>query len=79
MFIVADLASLNLIKIYHVVQELYEHFTNLLRTDGRTRIVIIVQTQGSCNYTLMACRIGNVTVWSPPIVSVLHPFFMISR
>ena len=37
----------NLIKMYHVVPELSAF--HLLLTDRRTHIVIIVQTQGSCN------------------------------
>ena len=46
----------NVIKIYYVVNS-YEHFHELLqcngRTSGRTQIVIIVQTQGSCNSSIL--------------------------
>ena len=43
----------NVIKIYYVVKN-YEHFHELL-TDGRvnTHIVIIVQTKGSYNSTIL--------------------------
>ena len=36
----------------------YEHFHYLL-TDGRTDIVIIVQTQGLCNILLASQWLGN--------------------
>ena len=44
----------NAIKVYHVVQELRTFsLTGNRRTDGRTHIVIIVQTQGSCNILIV--------------------------
>ena len=39
----------NLIKIYHVVQKLLAFS---LTDHGRTHIVILVQTQGSCKFGL---------------------------
>ena len=44
----------NVIKIYYVVKS-YEHYQELL-TDGRAQIVIIVQTKGSCNSTIVLPR-----------------------
>ena len=47
-----DICMQNVVKIYFVVKN-YEHFHELL-TDGRVdEIVIIVQTQGSCNSTIL--------------------------
>ena len=41
----------NVIKVYHVVQEIWTFSLtgNEWWTDGRTRTMIIVQTQGSCS------------------------------
>ena len=51
------LAMQSVIKIDYVVNS-YEHFQELL-TGGRTQIVIIVQTQGSCNSTILKLPLEN--------------------
>ena len=60
----------NVVKIYFVAKS-YEHFHELL-TDGRAdEIVIIVQTQGSCNYTILKLPLEN-GIFSPVVLSCQH-------
>ena len=59
----------NVIKIYYVVKS-YGHFHELL-TGGRTQIVIIVQTQGSCKSTILKLPLEK-GIFSPVVLSYQH-------
>ena len=68
-WLVNGICMQNVIKIYYMVKS-YEHFHELLM-DGRTQIVIIVQTQRSFNSTFLKLPFEK-GIFSPVVLSCQH-------
>ena len=60
----------NVVKIYFVVKS-YEHFHELLMDRRADEIVIIVQTQRSCNSIFLKLSLEKV-IFSPVVLSCQH-------
>ena len=59
----------SVIIIYYLVKS-YEHFQELL-TGGRTQMVLIVETKGSCNATILKLPLEK-GIFSPVVLSCQH-------